>query len=46
VDVAEVNAVTDPDRDGAMLIAIKYLVKETHDERSIVYPFFLQGEEA
>jgi hypothetical protein len=35
----------DPNRDGGMLIDIHYQVKETHDERSIVYPFFLQGEE-
>jgi uncharacterized protein len=45
VEVNEVETVTDPDRDGVLQINIKYSIKDTHDERSIVYPFFLQGEE-
>ncbi len=45
IDLQEVNAVDDPGRDGVMLIEIKYQIKDTHDERSIVYPFFLMGEE-
>lgn len=32
-------------QDGTMLIEIKYQVKDTHDERSIVYPFYIAGEE-
>lgn len=45
IDVQEVDVSADPWRDGALLVEIKYRVKDTHDERSIVYPFFLSGEE-
>ncbi len=45
IDVQEVDVSTDPGRDGALLVEIKYRVKDTHDERSIVYPFSLMGEE-
>ena len=45
VELREVDVVTDPARDGVLLVEIKYLVKDTHDERSIVYPFYLSGEE-
>jgi phage baseplate assembly protein W len=45
IDVQEVEVSADPGRDGALLVEIKYRVKDTHDERSIVYPFFLSGEE-
>lgn len=31
--------------DGALLVEIQYVIKATHDERSIVYPFYLAGEE-
>lgn len=45
IELQEVIVVDDPDHDGAMLIEIKYRIKATHDERSIVYPFYLSGEE-
>ena len=45
ITVHEINTTTDPSRDGALLVEIKYEIKDTYDERSIVYPFFLQGEE-
>jgi phage baseplate assembly protein W len=45
IELQEVNTLDDPGRDGVMLIEIKYRIKDTHDERSIVYPFFLMGEE-
>ena len=32
-------------QDGAILVEVYYTIEETHDERSIVYPFFLIGEE-
>lgn len=32
--------------DGAVFVEITYMIKESHDTRSIVYPFFLAGEEA
>lgn len=44
-EVREVEVTSDPGRDGALIINIKFQVKDTYDERSIVYPFFLQGEE-
>ena len=45
INVQEVNASVDPGRDGALLIEIRYQIKDTYDNRSIVYPFFLMGEE-
>jgi len=45
IDVLEVDASGSPGQPGAMLITIKYQVKNTHDERSIVFPFYLTGEE-
>ena len=31
---------------GAWLVEIRYTIKDTHDTRSIVYPFFIIDEEA
>lgn len=31
-------------QEGMMLIEIKYEIKDTHDERSIVYPFYIAEE--
>lgn len=45
VTVQQINVATDPARDGVLLIEIRYQIKDTHDERSIVYPFYLSGEE-
>ena len=45
IAVREVITSTDPAREGVMLVEIKYQIKDTHDERSIVYPFYLAGEE-
>lgn len=45
INVLDVNASTDPNHDGTMLIEIKYQIKDTYDERSIIYPFYLMGEE-
>ena len=44
IDVRDVFAFRDPDRDGAMMVEIKYEVKATHDPRSIVYPFYIADE--
>lgn len=46
IEVLAVDVSTDPGRDGTLLIDIRYQVKDTHDERSIIYPFYLMGEEA
>jgi phage baseplate assembly protein W len=45
IEVHEVDAQSDPGLDGALLVDIKYRIKDTHDERSIVYPFYLTEEE-
>jgi len=45
IEVDEVTVSTEPNLDGALLVHIKYRVKDTHDQRSIVYPFYLTGEE-
>ncbi len=46
IQVQEVDVLPpDSDWDGALMVEIKYQIKATHDERSIVYPFFLSGEE-
>lgn len=45
VEVREVEITTDPNNGATLMIEIKYTIKDSHDERSIVYPFFLMGEE-
>jgi phage baseplate assembly protein W len=45
VELLAVDVYVDQEMAGALLIEIHYHIKETHDERSIVYPFFLLGEE-
>ena len=34
-----------PYQDGAVQIEIRYEIKDTHDERSIIHPFFLAGDQ-
>jgi phage baseplate assembly protein W len=46
IAVQSVKVRADAAQDGAIVVEINYLVKATHDRRSIVYPFFLVGEEA
>lgn len=31
--------------DGALLVTINYTIKQTHDTRSIVFPFFISAED-
>ena len=45
IDVMSINADLDTEQDGAVMVTITYTIKESHDVRSIVYPFFLTGEE-
>lgn len=45
IEVLAVDVYPDQDQDGALLVEIHYRIKGTHDERSIVYPFYLMGEE-
>jgi hypothetical protein len=37
--------VADGAGDGALDVEIHYTIKDTYDSRSIIYPFFLMGEE-
>jgi phage baseplate assembly protein W len=45
ITVQWVDVLIDENQDGAILVEVYYTIEETHDERSIVYPFFLVGEE-
>ncbi len=45
IDLRAVNVSPAAHQNGTLLIEIRYQVKDTHDERSIVYPFYLTGEE-
>jgi phage baseplate assembly protein W len=45
IQVREIEVNTDPTNGATLLVEIKYVIKDSHDERSIVYPFFLMGEE-
>jgi phage baseplate assembly protein W len=44
IEVLHVGILMDPAQDGVLLIDIRYRPKDAHDERSIVYPFYLAGE--
>jgi phage baseplate assembly protein W len=41
IDVTRVAVRPDPDESSRLLIEIDYRTKSTHDERSLVYPFYL-----
>jgi len=45
IEVDKVEVQPDENDDGALLVVISYTVKVTHDERSIVYPFYIVNEE-
>lgn len=45
IELRDVAVAAAPGQEGALLVEVKYQVKDTHDERSIVYPFYLIGEE-
>jgi phage baseplate assembly protein W len=45
IEVLSVLPRLDPDSDGAVLVEINYRIKSTHDQRSIVYPFFIEATE-
>jgi len=45
IDVQDVRVLDDPEHEGAWLVEIDYTVKSTHDERSIVHPFYILEEE-
>jgi hypothetical protein len=45
IEVRDVRVASDAAGDGAWLVEILYQIKDTHDERSIVYPFYILDEE-
>jgi phage baseplate assembly protein W len=45
IEVLSVDPELDEETDGAVLVSIEYLIKSSHDQRSIVYPFFIEQEE-
>jgi len=45
IQVLDVRSEIDRDMDGAVLVYIDYYIKSTHDQRSIVYPFFIEAQE-
>ncbi|MEM7530886.1 MAG: GPW/gp25 family protein [Chloroflexota bacterium] len=45
IELKEVNVVQDPNQANVLFLDIQYEIKATHDERSIVYPFYLTGQE-
>ena len=45
IELTEVEVEADVNDPSALLVEIKYEIKTTHDQRSIVYPFYIMGEE-
>ena len=45
IEVRQVETTTPPDRREVVMVEIKYQIKDTHDERSIIHPFYITGEE-
>lgn len=45
IDLLDVVVNEDPNEPSALLVEIQYEIKATHDQRSIVYPFYIMGEE-
>jgi hypothetical protein len=45
IDVQEVDIVHEPDEAARLGIVVKYRVRATHSNRSLVYPFYLIPEE-
>ncbi len=45
INVIRVNVQPDPEEPNRLLIEIEYKVKATHNQRSLVYPFYLIPEE-
>lgn len=45
IEVREVDVAPDPDDPGRLRINIRYQIKASHQERSLVYPFYVIPEE-
>ena len=45
IEVLEVTARSDPNQPSLLLLGVDYRIKATHDQRSLVYPFYrIPGE--
>ncbi len=45
IEVTSVNIVTEASNKGVLLAEIEYMIKATHDTRSIVHPFYISEEQ-
>jgi phage baseplate assembly protein W len=45
IELIDVDVNEDENEPSALLVEIRYEIKTTHDQRSIVYPFYIMGEE-
>jgi len=45
IEVRDIEIIDHEIQQGAIVLTIHYAIKATHDERSLVYPLFLMGEE-
>ncbi len=45
IDVIRVNVDTEMGATGALMAEVEYVIKATHDTRSIVYPFYIAEEQ-
>ncbi len=45
IEIEEINVSTASSGSATLLAEIKYTIRDTYNERSIVYPFYLMGEE-
>lgn len=45
INVVKIDVYPDPKADNRLMINIDYIVKASHDRRSLVYPFYLIPEE-
>lgn len=45
IEVTGVNVYVNEESDSALFAEVLYYIKATHDERSIVHPFYVAGEE-
>jgi uncharacterized protein len=46
IEVNDVLVYGEEEIDGALVVEVLYTIKSTHDQRSLVYPFYIANEEA
>lgn len=45
IELQDVRVFPTPEREGVLMVEVLYKIKDEHDQYSIVYPFYLAGEE-